>query len=308
MATDEDTTPVALRAALLRRDTTPERPKTTKSTVLCLLIACICAAWHLCTLENAADLRFFGGIGVALDLWLATHATNATVLELPCDQISRVYSAQQPIIFRSCIPEGVGLADIGYFPDEKQNLFTPCEEKLIRDFEFVNVSNNTKAIVEQVPCSPSTLQDKIDAFDAHDIRRHGNYFEVHTRMAARRERALLDAAFHTKLKLPRNFTVDRMTAATVTHFFHAGRTAVYYLHAHLDRFRTASSAASATKGVGMIPRTNLSFRHSGRRRTYCCGRLRSRGGLGLRSKAKAKKPKFPDGARLVGDRSNSNAC
>ena len=73
---DDDTTPVALRAALLRQDTTPERPKTTKSTVLCLLIACICAAWHLCTLENAADLRFFGGIEVALDLWLATHAAN----------------------------------------------------------------------------------------------------------------------------------------------------------------------------------------------------------------------------------------
>jgi hypothetical protein len=39
MATDEDTTPVALRAALLRRDKTPERQKTTKSTVLWLVIA-----------------------------------------------------------------------------------------------------------------------------------------------------------------------------------------------------------------------------------------------------------------------------
>ena len=56
MATDEDTTPVALRAALLRCDTTPEHQKTTKSTVLWLLIACICVA-SLCTFENAADLR-----------------------------------------------------------------------------------------------------------------------------------------------------------------------------------------------------------------------------------------------------------
>ena len=115
MVKDEDATPVALRAALLRRDKTPERQKTTKSTVLWLLIAAA-LAWHLCSFENAADLRFFGGIAWPLDLWLATHATNASVLELPCDQISRVYDAQQPIIFRSCIPEGVGLADIGYFP------------------------------------------------------------------------------------------------------------------------------------------------------------------------------------------------
>ena len=117
---DDDTTPIALRRWLLRRDTTHKCSKTTtKSSVLRRLIAFICAAglaWHLYTFENAADLRFFGGIGVALDLWLATHAANATVLELPCDQISRVYDAQQPIIFRSCIPEGVGLADIGYFP------------------------------------------------------------------------------------------------------------------------------------------------------------------------------------------------
>ena len=161
--TDDDTTPTALRKWLLRSsDNTTRLISTTKRAVLKRLVAFICAAglaWHLCTFENAADLRFFGGIAWPLDLWLATHAANATVLELPCDQISQVYAAQQPIIFRSCIPEGVGLADIGYFPDEQQNLFTPCEDKLIRDFEFVDVSNNTKAIVEQVPCSPSTLKE-----------------------------------------------------------------------------------------------------------------------------------------------------
>ena len=95
MATDDDTTPVALRAALLRRDTTSARPKkTAKSRVLRIVIAFICIAslaWHLCTFENAADLRFFGGIATFLDFWLAVAAVhgaaNATVLELPCDQI-----------------------------------------------------------------------------------------------------------------------------------------------------------------------------------------------------------------------------
>ena len=80
MVKDEDTTPVALRAALLRQDTTPERQKTTKSSILFFFAACICVAslaWHLFTFENAADLRFFGGIGLALDLWLATAATHA---------------------------------------------------------------------------------------------------------------------------------------------------------------------------------------------------------------------------------------
>ena len=112
MVKDEDTTPVALRAALLRDGKTRVRAKATKSSILWRLGLCICVAslaWHLSTFENAADLRFFGGIGVALDLWLAVHAVNATVLELR----------------------------------------------------------------RQDNRSPSTLQDKIDAFDAHDIRRHG---------------------------------------------------------------------------------------------------------------------------------------
>ena len=63
---DDDATPIALRRWLLRRDTTRASSKTTtKSAVLRRLVAFICAAglaWHLCTFENAADLRFFGGI------------------------------------------------------------------------------------------------------------------------------------------------------------------------------------------------------------------------------------------------------
>ena len=92
MVKDEDTTPVALRAALLRDGKTRERAKATKSSILWRLGLCICVAslaWHLSTFENAADLRFFGGIAWPLDLWLA-YAANATVLELPCDQISQL--------------------------------------------------------------------------------------------------------------------------------------------------------------------------------------------------------------------------
>ena len=220
---DDDTTPIALRKWLLRSsDNTTRLISTTKRAVLKRLVAFICAAglaWHLCTFENAADLRFFGGIGLALDLWLAVHgAANATVLELPCDQISRVYDAQQPIIFRSCIPEGVGLADIGYFPDEKQNLFTPCEKKLIRDFEFVDVSNKSKAIVEQVPCAASTLRDKVAAFYAHSIRRHGNYFEVHTRMASAD-----DGAPRSNVDLERGFLDDVRGLPLVEDRFRADR-------------------------------------------------------------------------------------
>ena len=192
----------------------------------------------LLTFENAADLRFFGRVPFAMDLWLAMRAPPPTLLKLPCDQMAAVFDADRPILFEGCIPEGVGLESVGYFPDEAQNLFAPCDGKIQRDFEFVDeTTNRSKAIVEQVPCSPSTLREKIAAFEAHDVDAHGNYFEVHTRMATESEKARLDAALHATMDVPEALSVStRMTAPVVTHFFHAGRTAVYYLHAHMDRF------------------------------------------------------------------------
>ena len=205
------------------------------------LLATVCAAIafaRLLTFENAADLKFFGGLPFVLDLWHAARgAPPPTLLKLPCDQMDRALDANQPILFEGCIPDGVGLTDVGYFPDVAQNLFAPCgDAKIQRNFEFVGADNKSKSIVEQVPCSPSTLREKIASFDGHDIDRDGNYFEVHTRMATASERKRLDETLHATMVVPEALSVDRMTVPIVTHFFHAGRTAVYYLHAHMDRF------------------------------------------------------------------------
>jgi hypothetical protein len=53
MATDDDTTPVALRAALLRSDTTPERPKAKKKQS-----AQICSCLHLRRGPRMAPVNF----------------------------------------------------------------------------------------------------------------------------------------------------------------------------------------------------------------------------------------------------------
>lgn len=205
-----------------------------------LVLATVCAAIacaRLVTFENAADLTFFGGMPCSLDLWHAVRgAPSPSLLKLPCDQMDRAFDADRPILFEGCIPDGVGLTDVGYFPEEAQNLFAPCNGKIQRHFEFVGADNKSKQIIEQVPCSPSTLREKIASFDGHDIDRDGNYFEVHTRMATAAERKRLDETLHATMAVPEALSVDRMTAPVVTHFFHAGRTAVYYLHAHMDRF------------------------------------------------------------------------
>lgn len=99
----------------------------------------------------------------------------------------------------------------------------------------MGADNSSKAIVEDVPCAPSTLREKLTAFDAHKLR-DGNYFEVHTRLTTEAEEAELDESLHSDLMLPQSLTTRRMLVPALTHFLHAGRTAVYYLHAHMDHF------------------------------------------------------------------------
>ena len=36
--------------------------------------------------------------------------------------MDRALDANQPILFEGCIPDGVGLTDVGYFPDVAQPL------------------------------------------------------------------------------------------------------------------------------------------------------------------------------------------
>ena len=109
----------------------------------------LCAVlWHLSTFENAADLAFFVKVPLFLELWLATHEPVTTVLTLPCDQMWRVFSSQQPILFEGCISRSTAVADVAYFADQRQNLFPPCTQKRLRHFAFVAADNSSKAIVD----------------------------------------------------------------------------------------------------------------------------------------------------------------
>ena len=95
---EDDTTPIALRRWLLRSSHNTTRLKsTTKSAVLRRLVAFICAAglaWHLCTFENAADLRFFGGIGIALDTFEKQSKARCKPKILIGGRIDRVSQAR----------------------------------------------------------------------------------------------------------------------------------------------------------------------------------------------------------------------
>ena len=104
--------------------------------------------------ENAADLKFFGGRGFAFDAWVALRPPPTTLLRLPCSEMARSLDAEQPILFQGCIPEHVGLLEVGYEPDASQNLFPFCSSPRRRHFEFRDAEGRSEDIIEQVPCAP----------------------------------------------------------------------------------------------------------------------------------------------------------
>ena len=68
--------------------------------------------------------------------------------------MARSLDAEQPILFQGCIPEHVGLLEVGYEPDASQNLFPFCSSPRRRHFEFRDAEGRSEDIIEQVPCAP----------------------------------------------------------------------------------------------------------------------------------------------------------
>ena len=172
-------------------------------------------------------------------------------------------SAKHPVLFKNCIsPDAVADDFIATFEDTRQNLFPPCEGlKLLRRFQFESYSGDMKPIIEDVPCDTSTLREKMDAFyqhklfaeddknvtTHHDAKEDRSYFEVHTYMLNDRERARMDLNIKNLTKgLAQESLIENMLAATMTVFLHAGRSAVYYLHAHADHFLSFCLTAEKT--------------------------------------------------------------
>lgn len=192
----------------------------------------------LANFENCADLYFFGGIRVFFWLWTLTQHRERQVAILPCTEMKTVFTSQSPILFKQCIPQNIStVRDLVYFSDKQQNLFSSCgTEKKLRYFEFQAADGANKSIIEDVPCANSTLQKKVERFDQHNASAENSYFEVHTYMMDKNEREEVLQDFHTRNIVPPDLQISQMTTPTLTYFLHAGRSAVYYLHAHMDHF------------------------------------------------------------------------
>lgn len=152
-----------------------------------------------------------------------------------CKNLQAASGSKVPILFKGCISESVSLPDVVFFPDSKQNLFPACSGKITRDFEFVGIDNSTIAIIEDVPCQDSTLSQKVSDHQQHNLSRDGSYFSVHTYMMHESELEFVMSDLKAKRIFPDDLNL-RERPAILTYFLHAGATAVYYLHAHMDSF------------------------------------------------------------------------
>lgn len=235
------------------------------STVSLLLPIGVFLLSQLRLTENILDLKFFLGINLPFRLHYAVLRYRnggrlpERTLEIRqnCEGLSTLpFEAHHPVLFKNCLSPNAVVEDFILFEDSRQNVFPSCEgQKLLRRFQFESYSGEIKPIIEDVPCDTSTLREKMDAFYQHklwgdNVTIHDedrSYFEVHTYMMNDYEKARMDRNIQSHMKVPQfeSLTQD-MLAATMTVFLHAGRSAVYYLHAHMDHFLSFCLSAEKT--------------------------------------------------------------
>ena len=230
------------------RQTSYGAPSTSKRSSVTWWLLAILAIGQLSRFENVADMKFFLGIDLpwkiwrgAFVFWHGDEAPSSRSLEVKssCDGLGAIYTAQHPILFKNCVDQNLTVDDFVFFQDQAQNLFPPCEGKLLRHFTFESPGGESKPIIEDVPCSNSTLIDKVSNFNLHELREgeSNSFFDVHTYMMSRDERRHLNDALSSRMVRRTDIGIDsKMVNAVMTYFLHAGRTAVYYLHAHMDHF------------------------------------------------------------------------
>mmetsp|Transcript_28546 Transcript_28546/g.77351 ORF Transcript_28546/g.77351 Transcript_28546/m.77351 type:complete len:319 (-) Transcript_28546:19-975(-) len=185
--------------------------------------------------ENAADLKFFGHFGPVFRLWCLFQRMPDTYLTKSCDDMMSIFESQTPILFKHCIRDELTVRDFRYFVETSQNLFPPCHKKVARSFEFAALDGSVQPILEVVPCNASTLRQKMDTFESHKTGVDGSYFDVHTYMLSGEEVEQVKRDLRQKSLIPDGFEF-LSTVTALTYFMHAGTTAVYYLHSHMDRF------------------------------------------------------------------------
>ena len=224
--------------------------------VLLLLLLFSQLRWN----ENMLDLKFFLGIHLpfrlhraALEFRQGGRLPERTVeVRENCTGLSVLpFQAQHPVLFKNCISRNATVEDFVLFEESRQNLFPACEgQKLLRHFEYESYGGEKKPIVEDVPCDTTTLREKLDAFHKHqlfdtdasddsttDSSEDRSYFEVHTYFMSTREKREMERHIMGLMQTPMRIgLVDQMLPAATTMFLHAGRSAVYYLHAHMDHF------------------------------------------------------------------------
>ena len=215
----------------------------TMGTLLVMFILII----NLLTFENAADMKFIFGINLPWKIWKRLYSNSSTLGDFPtnlliknCSEIDAIYSSYHPILFKQCIDQDLTIDDFIFFQENVQNVFPLCKEKLFRNFQFESSDGETKEIIEDVPCANSTLAEKVANFKLHELSEDesNSYFEVHTHMMKQEEKLQLEDDLSNKLLIVKKDLglTSKMISPVLTYFLHAGRSAVYYLHAHMDHF------------------------------------------------------------------------
>lgn len=181
------------------------------------------------------DLWLYFGIGFPATIWLAIHDAPDEFEVRHCNELGSAFESLIPILFKQCIPPKYTPSDFSFFPDTHQNIFPVCAEEVTRNFQFLAADGSYIDIVERVPCSGATLEQKLQRFQDHPHNLSQTYADVHTYMMDDSEVEQVTRQMQRKGIVPHGFQFQG-EPIVITHFLSMGVSNVYYFHSHPDRF------------------------------------------------------------------------
>jgi hypothetical protein len=194
---------------------------------------CSAAELAIC-FENAMDLWMFADVSFLAGLWFSVHDVPDDYLIKSCDELGSAFESRVPVLFKHCFPAELTWKDFVFFPNSTQNMFPACDGELTRNYSFEGRDGSRSSVTSIVPCSESTLAQKMDRFWKPVAEEDKSYGDSHVYLMDAAELAHVSQRLEATGAVPKGFKFQG-SVATMIHLLAQGFSTVRYFHSHLDR-------------------------------------------------------------------------
>ena len=185
--------------------------------------------------DTLADVMFYLKFSVPYAMY--HYGSEARIpRKRPCSALSEFATSDVPILFENCF-NASSADDLLTLASGPQNLFRACDEDTADVFSYEYKKNGTIRNIDvttKEACNMRSLKDKATRFSFWDPRVDPAYSDVH--MHKFKTKKEIKHAEQTFERLFAKIPVSKFVMPLLGYYFNAGRSTVYYQHAHPENF------------------------------------------------------------------------